>query len=259
MKLFVNGCSHTEGTELALDGDLTQAWPYKLQQLLQHDELHNSSCAGGSNDRVTRTTVEDVMLSAIPPDLAVVQFTDPYRFETPDETLDEYKQFLPHTFQAKEYDHAFKHGRIDKAFCIKHYNWSSFMQRRLLQDKMLTQIMSLQNLFENQDIPYVFIIWWELIDGMESTPLFRSINKSNILNYDIVSNKLIPMDTILHSRGYKLCNKIRPDGTLDKHYTLDGHQFIAESILSFITHSNHLLCRGGVTDLEREEIQHYYD
>ena len=259
MKLFVNGCSHTKGTEVALDGDLTQAWPYKLQEMLQYQELNNNSWVGSSNDRIVRTTIEGIVTSAIPPDLAVIQFTDPYRFETPEDKTDGYKQFLPNTYQAEEYRDVFVAGPIDKSFCKKHYNISNNLQRRLVQDKMLTQILGLQNLFENYDIPFVFIIWWKLIDGLESTSLFRSIHKSNILNYDNISNTLIPMDTILHSHGHELCNQIRPDGTRDKHYMSIAQQFLAESIFKFATYGEHLLCEGDIGDHDYQEVHHHYD
>lgn len=258
MKLFVNGCSHTEGTELALDGDLTQAWPYKLQQLLQYDELHNSSCAGGSNDRIVRTTIESIAGSAIPPDLAVIQFTESMRFETPDNLTNSFKQFIPRTYQLEEYTSLVNMDPSEQHFVKKHYNMSNTTQKLLVQEKMLTQMLAIQNLLQNYDIPYVFIIWWKMLTGIESKRVYKTIDKSNLLNCG-ADGKIIPMDNILHSNGYKLCKKFRPDGTRDKHYMPPAQQFLAESIFKFVTYGEHLLCKGDIGDQDYQEVHHYYD
>ena len=66
MNIFINGCSHTEGTKIALDNDLTKAWPFKLQKRL-NCEVTSIARAGCSNDRIVRTTIESIATSAIPP------------------------------------------------------------------------------------------------------------------------------------------------------------------------------------------------
>lgn len=257
MKLFVNGCSHTEGTKLALDNNLKQAWPFKLQKLLgPHWDISNYSLAGGSNERIVRTTIENVSLAAIPPDLAVIQFTNPFRFEVPSADDNSFLQVLPHVYIDPEYADVSKEFFPCGDFIKTFYNHKDYKARVLVHEKFITQLLTLQNFFQNYDIPYIFIIWWDLEPIVQEMPLTKVVDKSCILNYNPSTNKIDPMDNILHSYGYKLANKIRSDGTRDKHYMVDGHDFISDNLYNFYIRKKHLVSADKVVE---DEIEHVYD
>jgi hypothetical protein len=56
MKIFVNGDSHTSGSELYFPTQ--DAYPYQLAKLLNGEIVGNPAIGGASNDRILRTTEE---------------------------------------------------------------------------------------------------------------------------------------------------------------------------------------------------------
>ena len=105
MKLFASGCSFTCGGELfkklhddqgnILDESnasktnqhrLAITWPGRLAEIMEYSEFHNHSMGCGSNSRIVRKTLDFFTpLLLAKQDLsdwaAVVQWTDPMRFE----------------------------------------------------------------------------------------------------------------------------------------------------------------------------------
>jgi hypothetical protein len=100
MKLFANGCSFTIGENLvppqlighrdpiiresAIQERLSKAWPNRLGELLNADQVVNLGIGCGSNARIVRTTL-DWCLSQNQQDLsewtAIIQWTHPSRYE----------------------------------------------------------------------------------------------------------------------------------------------------------------------------------
>ena len=72
MKLLANGCSFT-------DGDNT--WPQQLVENGMFVEVHNLSMAGGSNDRIVRTTLDFCSKNDMSNYMAVIQWTSLFRKE----------------------------------------------------------------------------------------------------------------------------------------------------------------------------------
>lgn len=134
MKLFVNGDSHTEGSELYFAKQ--DAYPYKLAELLNAEIIDNPAIGGAGNDRIERTTTEflnrcqgdypDLIVigwseftrtdwfyngkfttyrsNDIPPDVA--KEIDPLRYTYEDENIntDEARPILARYFQSRIYN-----------------------------------------------------------------------------------------------------------------------------------------------------------
>ncbi len=84
MNLFVNGCSFSAGHDEVHDmqGKLTPPLDYVWSNQIadKFDNITNYALAGGSNDRIFRTTME--YFSKGPVDtIAIIQWTSPIRFE----------------------------------------------------------------------------------------------------------------------------------------------------------------------------------
>jgi len=88
MILYANGCSYTTGCELEGPhiGDSKynkdRAWPAILGKNLGATEVINEAKAGGSNDRIIRTSLDWILSNRSKEKLLVViGWTDPYRTE----------------------------------------------------------------------------------------------------------------------------------------------------------------------------------
>lgn len=202
--LYVNGCSHTAGTELSMEGRLDLTWPNLLAEHLEFD-LVNDSDLGASNDRIFRTTVEYILSAAIPPEKVVVQFSDHERFEINQmgmnprsPNLD--KKFLPFVNEYFEMDR-------ERANTSPGYT-----------HKLLNQIYSLQLILENMGIDdYTFMVWRK-VD--ESYITYRHINRDKIF-----FNMLLKL-----SQKYEVCQTPDPDrGNIpDRHFGQDAHYEVFE-------------------------------
>lgn len=80
MKIFVNGDSHTSGSELYFAKQDT--YPYKLAELFNAEIIDNPALGGASNDRIIRTTEEYLRKCEETneyPDLIVIGWSEPNR------------------------------------------------------------------------------------------------------------------------------------------------------------------------------------
>lgn len=80
MKIFVNGDSHTIGSELYYPTQDT--YIYRLAKLLGGDIVANPAIGGASNDRILRTTedyLRDCERDSSYPDLIVIGWSESYR------------------------------------------------------------------------------------------------------------------------------------------------------------------------------------
>lgn len=258
MKIFVNGCSHTRGTAECLDNPKA-AWPYKLQKLLNASEVINKSLEGHGNDRIIRSTVEDIVLDPIQPDLAIIQLSHLDRFEIPHQSLRAFTSMLPSTV-LRGYDSNYPKDSIESQFCKKYFNYRDNEEiRKILQDKFFVQLITLINFFENQNINYALLCWddWSDPDSDINQAYWSIIDTTKIINY---SDRIYPMNVILKSNGFKLSNKKRPDGSLDKHFQDDAHEFMAQSIFNFLKTGKKMVPSNinKIYDRDYEEVVNHY-
>lgn len=253
MILFVNGCSHTDGTDWSCPKHLT--WP----SISRHNTI-DWSRAGCSNDRIVRTTIEQICNPKYyDVDYVFIQFTDPTRFELPMDIdngsckglYQEYKQIIPKAHSS---------GRLqnkDTAFCINHY--SEPEQRALCDVKLLIHMISLQSFFQSLDINYGFMMWWPPQDkdfwrDAKIKRLWKTIDHTKIINAD--DSRIWSMDKMLEDRGYKRSEVIRDDGTLDRHFQEDAHVWLRHKIERFIS-TGQKVSHINTNTPNQEEIYRY--
>jgi hypothetical protein len=202
--LYVNGCSHTHGTTISMEGRLDLTWPNLLANHLNFDLVNDSRC-GASNDRIFRTTIEYILSAAIPPDKVVIQFTDVERFEFAHSSynprsklrLEKYLTFFNDFFQLDR-------PKNDISLVYTH--------------KLLNQIYSLETIFKEHAInDYTFLIWRK-VDQNYNT--YKFINKDRV-----IFNAALKL-----SQKYKTCQKPDPERNHipDGHFGYDAHQEIFE-------------------------------
>ena len=76
--IYTNGCSFSEG---AYYQNRTDCWPWRLN--IRGFDVLNDAMGGGSNYRIMRTTLDTVTRMHGRIQVAVIQWTDPSRYETP--------------------------------------------------------------------------------------------------------------------------------------------------------------------------------
>lgn len=79
MRIFFNGDSHTDGAELA--DPLNETYSYRLAKLLDAEVVGNPAKSGASNDRILRTTEDFLRECNEYPDLIVIGWSEPLRFD----------------------------------------------------------------------------------------------------------------------------------------------------------------------------------
>ena len=198
--LYVNGCSHTHGTETAMDGRLDLTWPNLLTNYLNY-ELINDSKKGASNDHIFRTTIEHILSSAIPPDKVVIQFTEPERLEINGKKLN------PRALASNT--------KFD--YFIKEYFPQLEPPNIEFSNKLLNQIYTLEILLKEHGVDDYFFLIWRSVNTKYIT--YKFINKNKMV-FD-VSHKL--------SQKYKVSQKIDPKTNLpDYHFGRDAHYELFE-------------------------------
>lgn len=166
MILYANGCSYTWGggileNERGLTGYLddparedrdqvlgwldTQTWPYHLANHLDCEHV-NQARGCGSNSRTVRTTLEYFEHASEPQDhLAIIQWTDVYRYEVFRESTSEWHQVKADSISPKVYNVEFdlyQHRLTDS--------------EETFNSTWFSQVHALGNYFERRGIPYVF-------------------------------------------------------------------------------------------------------
>jgi hypothetical protein len=202
--LYVNGCSHTHGTELAMDNRLDLTWPHLLTNYLDFDLINDSEC-GSSNDRIFRTTIEYILSTPMPPEKVVIQFTDVERFELGHNNCN------PRSLNRSE-----KHLPFFKDFFELNVRKSYISPE--YTHKLLNQIYSLENIFKEHAISdYTFLIWRK-VDQNYNT--YKFINKDKLI-FDVC---------LKLSQKYTTCIKPDPlrNNVPDNHFGQDAHYEIFE-------------------------------
>jgi hypothetical protein len=179
--LYVNGCSHTHGTELAMDNRLDLTWPHLLTNYLVFDLINDSEC-GSSNDRIFRTTIEYILSTPTPPEKVVIQFTEPDRIEIIEKTFNPRSPILDEKY---------------KYFAKEYFDVSNIIDIKFSR-KLLNQIYALEVLLKEYAInDYIFLVW-RPVDINYIT--YKHIDKIKIMFN--VSHKL-------HQK-YEICKTLDP-------------------------------------------------
>lgn len=229
MKLYFNGCSHTVGICSDLH-NIEQTYPYKLSKAL-NAEFNNSALPRSSNDRILRTTVEDIYSMDKLPDIAIIQWSYYERFETPLISNDyqhhrnlwksyrlrdqEWKQYNP-TTQIK----------VEKTYNPIFYDFID--ENRLnAMNSFLTKVILLDNFLSAKSIKpiHVFFPGSRIKkDNQLINTLFNNCNNSNFLNNPLngIENYL---DDLKFSRSQ------------DLHFLEDAHDQICDWLKDFILYN----------------------
>jgi hypothetical protein len=207
MKLYINGCSHTRGTDLSMGGNTKLAYPYLLADYYDA-ELINESILGSSNDRIVRMTMESILNMAIPPDKVVIQFTHLDRFDTGNIT------HTPRSIVKRNDPSMFGYD------FYKEYFPKNEIVNKHLSHKLLNQMYTLQLfLIEYGISDYRFMVW-QAVDSEYIT--YKHLDKTKIIfnTNALLGKKFKPCDIFDKER-----NKI------DGHYGVDAHAQISEWII----------------------------
>lgn len=225
MKLYFNGCSHTVGVCSDLH-NIEQTYPYKLSSKLNAD-FNNSAFPRSSNDRIARTTVEDISSMDYKPDVAIIQWSYYDRFETPllikdpvGTTLNwekhrlrelEWKQYSPYGQTSMGEENEILYEFLDKN---KINAINSFLYKVILLDTFLSfnDIRPVHMFFPSSRI-------------IKNNPIIQSLlaqcNTKNFFNSPFIGMENC-LDEHEFSRGK------------DQHFLEDAHSFLAESLENFI-------------------------
>lgn len=236
-KIYVNGCSETKGTDDSLD-HRELAWPYRLQQLLNVDVIVNSSKEGASNERIVRSTMFDWYAQRNKPDLCIIQWSYPERFETPkgknERPWTDNGYWRTHYPFHASYNDPNRNPSDWDPFYRNFYRIDDDIVRHLMAEKLYMHMLLLQNFFENNNQKYVFLNYQHANDNtfIQEEKMFRkNIKWDNFLH----TENICCMFHALRHAGYRGVNKKRTDGTIDTHFGSDAHQYIAEKLSLYIT------------------------
>ena len=269
MRLYVNGCSHTYGTELSLDGDFQSAWPYLLAKKLDAN-LTNSSKIGVSNFTIYKNTIEDILSLNQKPDLAIIQWTHFERFDTPlglreqknivlnkgeDALTRNYRTHYPYEGKMKE--------PWNKDFYVNFYDLKNSIHIQYMEEVSLFYMYMLQSFLSAKRINFIFLNFNKnrkvarAFTSSTGEGFKRRLNKENWLH-----NIDTSMIDIFTSHNYQLCRKPKkePDGRIfpDDHFMKDSHEFLCEAILDFYHLKEKLLMNNRNIRNRQRDFLHFY-
>jgi hypothetical protein len=228
MILLTNGCSWTWGAGLNLDyhPDLrnNSVWPKKLSDILGAEKYYNLSLAGGSNQRVVRTTV-DWVLSQPKEDLAktvaIIQWTglSRYEFYYPSDRLDEYENNQSRWIRCKV--NCILNPYDKDTLAKKKYNdlrLSTYTEIEGMY-RFIGDLLAVENLLTQYNIPYYF---WA-----HDTKLIGRFPKSM---YEFCRDRFNWLNSIdTEEWQYERVS------SEDPHPSLDGHKQIAQFLAEHIS------------------------
>lgn len=212
MITYVNGCSHTRGTKVALGDGKT--WP----QLLPGTVIDNSK-AGQSNQSIIRSTIHDIISAHIPPDKVVIQFTVLERFDLPYHDIG-WKTHYPLSDQ--KHNAQTDGQQLFERYCpvTDAYDHLPNLTRRLLSKELFGNMLLLQTFLKDWDIDFCFLVWPDTV--MKSVAYKR-------LDHD---KMIFGVWQHLKRMGHRASFKPDPErnGKIDHHFGPDAHQQIADWI-----------------------------
>lgn len=238
MKIYINGCSHTRGTNLSLP-QTTDAYPYLLKNALNANII-NKATVGGSNEKIVRQTIEDLCLDKNV-DLVILQWTDNTRFESPVKLRDPYHrqystdgwlQHRPTTAlwpERKKLDIAWRqYYKQNYAIGDKAIDTTLGLRIKLFK-KHLTQILALNAFIQSLGIRVINMCFLPFV--------FKVSMSKDIQNLEWIIDPYIGMDVALLNSGCAKCRKRQAAdmaGTYDGHYEKDGHLLLSQWILNYL-------------------------
>lgn len=261
-ELYINGCSHSTGTELSLGENFQhKTWGAKLGKILGKPVYNDAEAASG-NDKIVRKTFERISDFSNIPDLAIIQFTIEDRYDAiHPETLTS-QSITPSTYTNEMYFNIFKetisksyYDKILKKYTKAYRNINIRAQKEFLQRQMVAEMFSLQSFFENYNIPYAFIIFSDILPELKDYNVFKSINKSNVINSE--GDTVYCLSDIFFSYGFELCEDKDERGVPDNHFKEDAQEFLAERIYNFLETGEKLLPKNRDFVNYGEIINHY--
>jgi len=157
MKLLANGCSFTDGNN---------TWPQQLVENGMFAEVHNLSMAGGSNDRIVRTTLDFCSKNDMSNYMAVIQWTSLFRKEYYNANLKEWiggtTVLNNNSAEDLSMDITVEKGSTTRDKDLVHISNAATEDMMYLQSitdyrlSTLKNILILQNYFEQHNIKYLF-------------------------------------------------------------------------------------------------------
>lgn len=231
MKIFVTGCSHTEGTHKH-PTPFEKRWPGVVKGFNPNFDITDLSVMGGSNQRIYRSTISRVLDKSF--DIALIQWTHHDRFELPTDIkrseqlglkpLGGFNQFIPRT--------SLHYGQ-NKTLINREYNFFQkffiFSEEENLHRQITTCVFAqgLDSFLKQRNIRPIHIF-------------FEDIHPKNISQYRIndLENLVDPsigLGRLLFSRGYKYRKDVTDNfGGPDRHFGEDGHYQIAEWVCDYL-------------------------
>jgi len=248
VRLYFNGCSHTVGVCSGMY-DIEQTYPSKLSRKFNAAFI-NSASPRSSNDRILRTTVEDICSLGYSPDVAIIQWSYYDRFETP-LMLNEYaenvkgwknnrlrelewKQYGPWIQLYRGEENEIFHEFVDKN---KTNAINSFLSKVILLDTFL--------LSHNIRPVHMFFPATKI---MKNNPIIQSLlaqcDTDNFFNSPFLGVESC-LDENEFARGE------------DNHFLEEAHTFLADSLENFIL-NNIPLQFNKQNNINREERMYVY-
>lgn len=234
MNLYVNGCSHSTGTDVSLP-NIEDAYPYLLDEKYGISTVTEAQ-PGSSNDRIIRSTITHIAKNPHYTH-AIIQWSGQDRFESPGHiTMDSKTIYDPYGGYAQHYPASAlseqrKHIDIPyRGFYRTFYNQNDLGVKFRGHDKMFTQMLALNSFLESYDITPIHFTFWPFGGGNGNQ--LRKIVKSQ-LNFLVDPDE--GMERILFSYGYGYNGKQRDDGKgPDYHFNEDAHRQKAEWIYKYL-------------------------
>jgi len=269
--IYVNGCSHTAGTVLALP-NVYDSYAFVLGDLLGLNTISSAS-ASSSNQRIYRSTIDFFSDAKVMPEIAIIQWTGIDRFETPNNleaiqssfhisTSSKYVdmhhegwfQHLPASlldprrskinipfrsfYRAAIYPDYFKHGKDVSNV------------RNKLQTANAAQILGLDAYLQSLGVRVIHLIW-EGFDKTEPNPILQTTLNSVEIP---VNDPYEALANIIHSHGYQVCKEVSTRNHLpDNHYMADTHHQIATWLYAYMQYGTKMELSEEFVD-ERDPI-----
>lgn len=264
--IYVNGCSNTEGTDLAVPNDY-DAYPFVLGDLLNLNVISSAAC-GSSNYRICRSTIDFLCDIDVLPEIVVIQWTGSDRFETPhnhdqiecDNNYEGWKQHLPYSSMQRPTLNIWYRGFYKSNFyssdAQKKKTWTAMdpdieMRR---ETAMATQMLSLDAYIKSLGIKKVIHFPFTKVWTYDKNPVVQA-------TFDQIECPMERKDTgmrwPLKDHGYKPCGEILPGmNEPDSHYMADAHHQIAIWLYDYIQYGTTIKV---LTNNEKRETEanHY--
>lgn len=252
--IYVNGCSYTSGTKYSISKS-RYAWPYRLGKLLGK-EVFNRALEGGSNDRILRTTIQDVI--EMNPEMVIIQWSGSERFETP---VDNWLQHRPYSpclmIGVEKIPHQDFYKKCFWPDAPKNKKQFSNIVDNECDSKQLSQMLAVNSFVrDTMGIRCIHLLSYKIKNNR-----MRKIMESFC---EMAHDSKMSITQILHDNNIVVTNNPMPSpyGSnikyYDAHFGKDGHQFQANLLFDYIT-KNKLISTMIEGDRETDRTIHHYN